>query len=113
METIIIVIELIIRIILGFIGKSIGKKRVIGSTIGFVLGFLLGLIGLLIAVCFKKKPQPQIAATTMTNPQVTATVPLQKQSYNNLYMKISLVVRVALSRKFSTMNSMTNQYCMP
>ena len=79
MAAIIIVIELIIRIILGYIGKSIGKKRVIGSTIGFVLGFLLGLIGLLIAVCFKKKPQPQIAATTTTNPQATATELLQKQ----------------------------------
>lgn len=78
MVAIIIVVELIIRIILGYIGKSIGKKRVIGSTIGFVLGFLLGLIGLLIAVCFKKKPQPQIAATPTTSPQATATEPLQK-----------------------------------
>ena len=78
MAAIIIVIELIIHIILGYIGKSIGKKRVIGSTIGFVLGFLLGLIGLLIAVCFKKKPQPQIAVTFTTNPQATATESLQK-----------------------------------
>ena len=78
MVAIIIVIEFNIRIILGYIGKSIGKKRVIGSRIGFVLGFLLGLIGLLIAVCFKKKPQSQSAATTSTNSQATATEPLQK-----------------------------------
>lgn len=72
MEAVIILIELIIRIILGYIGKSIGKKRVIGPRIGFVLGFLLGLIGLLIAVCFKKKPQPQNAFITTTNQQTPA-----------------------------------------